>query len=773
MVIRNKEINRGIPWLWILVLLFIYGFFHFFRALENGWMPVGDSSNHLKLYAYQYSGFARGEYPIWNPLVKSGEPIYFFQSLWLGNPVSNLVILFSILFKINNIVLSHSLFFFVLVVLYTVGISLLVSVITRHSYAPVISTIFALGSSTVFFQTYQDSFLFITYAIPWIIFSLIQYFKQYQLKYLFLLGLSICAALYSYEVIMGLAFMIFLFISVGIFYLNKIPWEKWNKIPFWHLMIFVIFLVLITIPQLLVFKEMKSGNFAPPLNRIAETKQTSDMNELTYKQKSLRQSEFFIFCENCWTTSFTGSFWGSSYLIPYSLRWTNLKHFIGPMAAPLLLVALFSKKREVWCISFALLLLSLFAGDIFPVNLIYSLPIFDYIRNAYFMNQFMMVGLIVLASIGFDIFITNRSAFNRKIIQVGAGFLIFVCVSFFCVSFYEFLPINNYNHSVLIATIITMTFLSMLTYFGKHISEDQLTTCFLIIAIISSYSINYLIQHNFPILSGGIYDKSELWKYRNRMNHSLHFAKNRPKEIEKWVSDQEVKLSTTYGGDEYYSLATLKDNSFKTIGGGSGLPSFPQLKEYVFFQSVPGHEILFQKKFFYFNKALISTNPLDLNKLKKNTRLLQSMIDNGIGMVNDSLDLQSTTNLGDFKLFDLDKNSNISSANSFSVSVLDYNANSTQFKVTTNTGGLFVYTDLWHKDWNVEINGDPMPLRKIFHTFKGVELQPGVNEVRFIFKNKIGYSLIIMNLIFAFFLITLLLRIFLEKEDSCVMRNSY
>jgi hypothetical protein len=104
---------------------------------------------------------------------------------------------------------------------------------------------------------------------------------------------------------------------------------------------------------------------------------------------------------------------------------------------------------------------------------------------------------------------------------------------------------------------------------------------------------------------------------------------------------------------------------------------------------------------------------------------------------------------------------------------LDYNANSTQFKVTTNTGGLFVYTDLWHKDWNVEINGDPMPLRKIFHTFKGVELQPGVNEVRFIFKNKIGYSLIIMNLIFAFFLITLLLRIFLEKEDSCVMRNSY
>ena len=94
------------PVFWVVIGLLIFACYLVQLSLTPGWLYVGDSVTNVLVYYFQYSGLARGEYPLWNPLNRSGEPIYFFQALILANPLSNLTILISLLFGIKNIVFS-------------------------------------------------------------------------------------------------------------------------------------------------------------------------------------------------------------------------------------------------------------------------------------------------------------------------------------------------------------------------------------------------------------------------------------------------------------------------------------------------------------------------------------------------------------------------------------------------------------------------------------------------------------------------------------------
>ena len=69
------------PFSWVVLGLLIVGYYLFQLSLTPGWMYTGDTATNVLAYYYQCSGLARGEYPLWNPLNRSGEPLYFFQVL--------------------------------------------------------------------------------------------------------------------------------------------------------------------------------------------------------------------------------------------------------------------------------------------------------------------------------------------------------------------------------------------------------------------------------------------------------------------------------------------------------------------------------------------------------------------------------------------------------------------------------------------------------------------------------------------------------------------
>ena len=202
------------PFSWVVVGLSIYAYYLFRLSIAPGWVYAGDAASDLVLYNFQYSGLARGEYPLWNPLNRSGEPIYFFQALTLANPLSNLVILISLLLGIKNIVLSLSIYFFLLTTLYVTGVYLLVLALTKNRFAATFGALISLASPPVLWIPTSDVLIRLIYSIPWILYSLIQYHRTIKFRYLAIFVLSFCLAIYSYQLTYAFSFLIVVFFSI-------------------------------------------------------------------------------------------------------------------------------------------------------------------------------------------------------------------------------------------------------------------------------------------------------------------------------------------------------------------------------------------------------------------------------------------------------------------------------------------------------------------------------------------------------------------------------
>ncbi len=171
------------PFSWVVLGLLIVGCHLFQLSLTSGWMYAGDTATNVLTYYYQFAGLARGEYPLWNPLNRSGEPLYFFQVLLQSNPISNLSILISLLFGIKNIVFSYTIYVYVRIILYVFGVYLLVLVLTKSRYAATFGALISLATSPVFFIGYGDTDIQIIHAVPWILFGLIQYQRTLEFRY--------------------------------------------------------------------------------------------------------------------------------------------------------------------------------------------------------------------------------------------------------------------------------------------------------------------------------------------------------------------------------------------------------------------------------------------------------------------------------------------------------------------------------------------------------------------------------------------------------------
>ena len=460
------------PFSWVVLGLLIVGYHLFQLSLTPGWMYTGDTATNVLTYYYQFSGLARGEYPLWNPLNRSGEPLYFFQVLLQANPISNLSILISLFFGIKNIAFSYTIYVFSRIILYVFGVYLLVLVLTKSRYAATFGALISLASSPVFLVCVADTAINIIYAVPWILFGLIQYQRTLEFRYSAILLLALCSSIYSYQLTHAFSFLIFLLISFVIFYWKKFSIKNLKKIPHWHITLTTIFLLLIISPIIQVAIIMLEGNFLPPVSRInlATLAVTEDLN-VKFDLFFDRLPEFFFERENLMAVIFTGAFWAKN-TAKLAGSWGVLRHFLGPTALPFLLVALFSRRRIVLCFGLSALLITLQAGEYFPGSLIYKLPFFSQIKYASVLNLFFGFSIIILSALGFNIFFENRNSFYRRIVIGSTSFLILGCILLATI-----LPGRAYSNSVLALTLFTMMIFIVLIFSGPTSKKFYLTPC--------------------------------------------------------------------------------------------------------------------------------------------------------------------------------------------------------------------------------------------------------------------------------------------------------
>ena len=87
-------------------------------------MLTSDTPNSTAHFSCHFSGFARAEYPLWNPTVMAGEPTSISQAITVRGLLSDLVILVSVLLGVNNIILSHAVYIYILIIRHVTGIYL-------------------------------------------------------------------------------------------------------------------------------------------------------------------------------------------------------------------------------------------------------------------------------------------------------------------------------------------------------------------------------------------------------------------------------------------------------------------------------------------------------------------------------------------------------------------------------------------------------------------------------------------------------------------------
>ena len=88
--IKNKILVFDFnPILWMILALIIHGIYYFTNGLVFNRMHIADGADNLLMFSYQYSGFMRGEYPLWNPLNRTGEALYLMNALFMANPISS------------------------------------------------------------------------------------------------------------------------------------------------------------------------------------------------------------------------------------------------------------------------------------------------------------------------------------------------------------------------------------------------------------------------------------------------------------------------------------------------------------------------------------------------------------------------------------------------------------------------------------------------------------------------------------------------------------
>jgi hypothetical protein len=600
--INKLVINKKIEIIgFTLIGIILFTFIFFQKVVQTEWFPTGDTLSTLGQFSYQFSAFFRGEYPIWNPLVRTGTEEGIAQALHLACPSMNFVFIISVIFGIKDVVFSFYMYLFLLVIIYAFGMYKLVTSLTNNRFIGVFAMFLSLSSSTVFFVGYHVSFILIIHTLPWIIYSLKKYFQTYSLKYLILLYLAVTLSLYSYQFFMLLMFLIILFIVGLIIYRPTLSTiiKYFKNIKMTHFFLLVFLLILTVLPSFFIFLDMQ--NKLIPISRVSELK--IDFNNITYKDEferiyhSLPNWDYFI-------TLFSGLFNDEEH---------DLRHFVGPMAFPFFFVSLFKFRKITLTILLSGIIIMLISSGVFPFIYIFNIPGLSLIRNAHFLYQFSIFVIIIISVYGFIEVLLQRIKI-KKVFILGIVFYLFLLI------FWKNSFMNDSNHNNLLFIFSVLIGFAMIIAV-LSVSSVKLRRVFISLSILQLVVVSYLMGN--LSFSGSIIKDPYLADLKNRSNHLLKFSYLRPDKIESIFIKNE---RSDFGQDEYLSYVSLMDNSFKTVGKNYGFSSYPVNKNYILFTSLLDYEQILRSKFYFFPRCFILKKNEDLSAFQKERLLIKILV---------------------------------------------------------------------------------------------------------------------------------------------------
>jgi len=586
---------------------------------------------------------------------------------------------------------------------------------------------------------YTNTQLVLIYSVPWICYGFIRYFQSYHFKYLAIFILALVVSIYSYEVVYTLGFLFIVSIAAFIFYRNLFHFDILRKIPKFHLYFFWGAMLVGSVPMALIVFKTFGGNYLPPGTRFDVANMTSG-DELGFNLKTsfTKLNKFFFTCENCMATMFTGAFWGNFVVS---------RHYIGPLVFPFLMVALYARTRAVYCIGLAILLVSMLAGNIFPMNVLYNLPLMHLIKYGAVFNLYLKLLIIILAALGFNYFF-NLPNPSQKTWVVWSCVLVLIGCALLALG----MPRNPISDvGLLMSSVISLILIFLVCHYNSD-SFKKLAHIVLGIGLMIGVIYHYNVLKIFPILKGVSYKQSEFYNLMSRSDHLLKFSYERSDHL--LVSNHAKYL---YGPssltNEYFSFIELEENTYKAPIGSRGMAAFPILKNHIAFRSIPGSDLLMREKFFLFDKVFLSTNPEYLSDLAKKPEFMGRLIESQVGVVDSPGDPGHPAYKGPLDFDTLTFYKEAPSAKILGLDVKEFNANSIKLNISTNKPGLLVYTDTWDEGWHAKINGNSAPVVKVFNTFKGIEVKAGEHEIEFYFSNSVLNFLIILNIAYFVLLV--------------------
>ena len=702
-------------------------------------MFVGDSISSLARHAFHYSAFARGEYALWDPLLRHGEPNAIPQIVGgLANPLQNLITYACVLLGMKDIALAYAICVYSQILLYAVGTFMLIRLWTEDSHAAAFAGILAAASSTVFFYTYHVTFVMLLHTTPWIIYSLSAYFQESHPRHLVMLALATGLAVYSYEVVMGMAFLTFLLIAALLSrtVAARTLGKRLISIPARHWLLLSGLLFVFLLPALILYVQYAHTTISSSRFKLDGL---SDAYVLSYHPAFERLISREWLTKAFWFSLFTG-------VMGAPPNEQILRQCVGPLTLPFGLVALWSRDRRALCLGLAGLMICLLSADFAPLNVIFRLPLFGLIRNGHFLLQFLLFSILAASGIGFHKIL-------RKQTQAGG----FICVAsaswLLCMSLYFLLSLRTARyssaHNSIALALATVSMISVILTFHSRVREHQKT---LLLTVAAAYAVFWLllIDHN-PLLRGLPNSDPDIAGLRHRTSYGLQYLSERPTDIQKINTAHLKEAQTDYGADEYSSFVTLRDNSFKTARNDFGLSSYPILMQTLRFSLLPEAAALAGRKFVFLRKGFVSSREADMGVFMREPKLLGAAVERGVGLLDEAGGSQPF----DEKSF----RAALAAAKKVvppAVAVKEYRANSAAFSVTLPEAGILVYTDSWDPDWRAWLDGKPVRVLKAFHTFKAVEMTAGTHELRFEYHSRAWWPILLMHIVFALALLWLL-----------------
>lgn len=671
--------------------------------IYHDWLPVHDTLGQMPEFLYAVSAYQNGELPLWLSYLYGGQPFY----LWLHhglllNPIMWIWVILGTFLNLRHMDIFVYYHLTEIVFLAAGGFFLIRELFKDNFIASVAFVILLFSGDADYWSNQIWNFTVILY-VPWLLFFGIRYFQEQTVSrcvtFAIFLGISMNVYIPSYTIV----FIITLTLLLMIYRFDLILNIDFRKL-FRHILIAIPIIAIMILPLYLNYSEITQDNYQ--VGRFKGINQ----QQITYEDRT--------------ATGVIVSKGDLNRLLPgmFSVKrvYTESVPLIGIFAFIFMLLGVKASRNSLFWFSLLMVMILNYMAWSTPYHYIsfYIMPTYKMIRSYGFFSGYIVLVATILSCIGLQGLIERRLWDDTNIRKISFWRVeIFSLLFFIGMSFY--LPKGYGDRTFSLIVVLSILFLFLLNnYFRittilnsyKHI----LIILFLAVGAYNLYIINGLNWHNV---------RAYMFSYTSKFDFSF----TRPdKYTEAFLPRiSRMPYENLLCCKTVYSIAEKIDAPWFFEGWG-GHNTFLVDKNYYHLSEIKGFNNLMKDKLHFFKYYTVIDKPAAKigdfeNYLKKSILVLEN--DSEVKFRNAKLD------------------SNVAEGASQTEKILPVNlslikktANTVSFDIEIQDNAFMLYTDLYHRGFDANIDGKKASILKGMGVFKAVELSKGRHIVEFQFR---------------------------------------